>query len=119
LSNLIRREPTLLLQAVSALLAVLVTFQFDGLSAKQAALIVAALSAVIGAVNAVTVRPIAPAAFTGLVAAGAALLTGYGLEFSQELVGSTQVLVVTLLALVTRVSVTPVTDPRPNSDVVG
>lgn len=113
------REPTLVLQAVSALLAVLVTFQFTGLSAEQAALIVATLSAVIGAVNAAVVRPIAPAAFTGFVAAVSALLTGYGLDFSQELVGSVQVAVVTLLALVTRVSVTPVADPRPSSDVVG
>jgi len=53
------REPTLWLQTISALLAVLVTFGFTGLSATQAALIVAALSAVIGAVNAVVVRPVA------------------------------------------------------------
>lgn len=113
------REPTLVLQTVSALLAVLVTFQFSGLSAEQASLIVAALSAVIGVVNAVVVRPIAPAAFSGFVAAGAALLAGYGLDLSQELVGSVQVAVLTVLALVTRVSVTPVADPRPSSDVVG
>jgi hypothetical protein len=107
------REPTAWLQALSALLAVLVTFGWDGLSATQAALIVAALSAGIGVVNALAVRPIAPAAFTGFVAAGAALLTGYGLDLSQELVGSVQVAVVTLLALVLRSQVTPVVDPRP------
>lgn len=113
------REPTLVLQALSAVLAILVTFGFSGLSAEQAGLIVAALGAGIGVLNALLVRPVTPAAFTGLVAATAALLTSYGLDLSQELVGSVQVAVIALLALVTRVQVTPVTDPRPNSDIVG
>lgn len=117
--NLIRREPTLILSAVSGLLAIVVSFGFDALSAEQAGLIVAVLSAVIGLVNAVAVRPVPPAAFTGFIAAGAALLTSYGLNFTQEQVGSVQVAVVALLALVTRMSVTPVSDPRPASDVVG
>jgi hypothetical protein len=110
------REPTAVLQAVSALLAVLVTFGFDGLSAKQAALIVAVLAAGIGVVNAVLVRPVTPAAFTAFVAALAALLTGYGLELSQELVGAVQVAVVAVLALVVRNQVTPAADPS-NSPV--
>jgi hypothetical protein len=113
------REPTLVLQTISAALAVLVTFGFSGLSSTQAALIVAALSAIVGAINAALVRPVAPAAFTGLVAALAALVTGYGLDLSQELVGAAQVLVVTVLALVTRVQVTPNADPRPADQVVG
>jgi hypothetical protein len=113
------REPTLILQAASALLAVLVTFGFSGLSAEQAGLIVAAISAGIGVANAVLVRPITPAAFTAFVGALAALVTSYGLDLSQELVGTVQVAVVALLALVVRVQVSPVADPRPSSDVVG
>jgi hypothetical protein len=110
------REPTAVLQTVSALLAVLVTFGFDGLSAHQAALIVALLSAGISLVNAFLVRPIAPAAFTGFVTALAALLSGYGLDLSQELVGAVQVAVVAILALVVRNQVTPAADPS-NSPV--
>lgn len=113
------REPTLLLQAASAALALLVSFQFDQLTAEQAAVIVAVLSAVIGAVNAVAVRPIAPAAFTGLAGAAFALFAAYGFDVSQETVGAVQALVVTVLALVTRVQVTPVADPRPAEQVVG
>lgn len=114
-----RREPTLYLQALSAVLAVLVTFGFDGLSATQAGLIVALVSAAIGVVNAVTTRPITPAAFTTLVAAAAALLTSYGLGLSQELVGAVQVAVVAVLTLLVRGQVTPAADPRPADQVVG
>jgi hypothetical protein len=117
--NVIRREPTLVLSVLSGVLAILVSFGFPGLSAEQAGLLIAVVSAVIGVINAVAVRPISPAAFTGLVAAAAALLTSYGLNFSQEQVGSVQVAVVAVLALITRVSVTPLADPRPSSDVVG
>lgn len=113
------REPTLILQAVSGLLAVFVTFGIPNLSAEQAGLIVAALAAVLGVANAVMTRPVTPAAFTAFVAAGAALLTSYGLHLSQETVGAVQVAVVAVLALVTRVQVTPTADPRPASDVVG
>jgi hypothetical protein len=105
--NRIRREPTLILQAVSAVLAILVTFNLHGLSSEQAALIVAAISAVFGVVNAVAVRPVAPAAFTGLVGAAAALLTGYGLNVSPELVASVSAAAVTVLGLLTRQQVTP------------
>lgn len=113
------REPTLVLQAISALLTVFVAVGLPNLSAEQAALIMAVISAVFGVVNALVVRPVAPAAFIALVGAGAALLAGYGLEVSQELVGAISAAVVTILALVTRVQVTPTADPRPASDVVG
>lgn len=104
------REPTLVLQAVSAVLAIVVTFGLPGLSAGQAALIVAVLAAGIGVANALAVRPVTPAAFTGFVAAGAALLTGYGLDLSQEFIGAVQVAVIAVLALLTRVQVSPAAD---------
>lgn len=113
------REPTLLLQAISAILSIGVAVGLPGLSAEQSALVVAVISAFFGVVNALAVRPVAPAAFIGLVGAVAALVTGYGLEVSQELVGSISATVVTVLALLTRVQVTPNADPRPASDVVG
>lgn len=106
------REPTLVIQAISALLGVIVTFGIDGLSAIQAAAVVAVLTAVTTAINAAAVRPVAPAAFTGLVTALAVLVAAYGLNVSQETVGAVQVAVVGVLALLTRNQVTPAADPR-------
>lgn len=105
-----RREPTLYVQALGALLALLVTFQLDWLTAEQAALVLALVTAVVTAVNAWKVRPISPAVFTGVVTAGAALLGAYGLDFSQERVGAVSVVVQMLLTLLTRVQVTPAVD---------
>lgn len=105
------REPTLVLQAASALLAFLVTFGWDGLSDKQAGAIVAVLAAVFGVVNALQVRPVAPAVFTTLITTGAALLATYGLDFPQERIGQFQLAVVAVVALLTRQQVTPAADP--------
>ena len=113
------REPTLYLQALSALLGIGVALGLPQLSATQAALIVAAVSAILGAINGAITRPVAPAAFTGLVGAVAALVAAYGFEVPQEVVGAVQAAVVTVLALLTRVQVTPAADPRPAQDVVG
>lgn len=116
---LFRREPTLILQFVSSVLTVFVAVGLPNLSAEQAALIIAVITAGFAVVNAALVRPVAPAAFIGFIGAGAALLTGYGLEVSQEVVGAVTAAVVTLLALLARVQVTPVVDPRPADQVVG
>jgi hypothetical protein len=113
------REPTVVLQTVSAVLAVVVAFGFASLTAEQATLITAFLTALIGVVNAVLVRPVAPPAFIAFISSGAALLAGYGLEFSQEQVGSVTVAVLATLTLLARGQVTPVTDPRPAEQVVG
>ncbi len=111
--KILGREPTLVIQAISALLGVFVTFGLPGLSATQAAAIVAVLTAVTTAINAAMVRPIAPAAFTGLVTAIAVLVAAYGLEVSQETVGAVQVAVVGVLALLTRTQVSPTSGPTP------
>jgi hypothetical protein len=105
------REPTLIVSAVSALLGIGVAVGLPGLSAEQASLIIAAISAGLGVVNAVLVRPIAPPAFTGLVAAAAALLAGYGLDVSQATLGAVQGAVLAVLALLTRQQVTPAPSP--------
>lgn len=106
------REPTLVIATAAAALSVLVGFNFDWLTAQQAALIVALLNAVLGVVNALAVRPIAPAAFAYLVGAVAALCAAYGLEVSQEMVGSVNSLVLAVLMFLTRGQVTPAADPR-------
>lgn len=110
-----RREPTLIIQAFSAALSIVVALGFKNLSAQQASLIIAVITAAFGVANAIVVRPIAPAAFIAFIGAGAALLSGYGLELSQELVGAVTTAVVAFLALSTRAQVTPVRDPQPTA----
>lgn len=109
------REPTLVLQAISALLSIFVAVGLPNLSAEQAGLIIAAVSAVFGVVNAFLVRPVAPTAFVGLVGAGAALLAAYGLDVSQSVVGSVSAATIALLTLLARGQVTPVVDPDPRT----
>lgn len=108
------REPTLWLQALAAVLGLVVTFGWDQLTAEQAALWVAAGTAVVAAVNAALVRPVAPVAFTGLVAAVAALAAAYGFGATQEQVGMVQGIVVAVLALLTRMQV----EPKPSAPVL-
>jgi hypothetical protein len=113
------REPTVILQAISAVLGIGVALALPGLSAEQAALIIAAISAVIGVVNSIVVRPWAPTLFVGLVSAGAALMAGYGLNVSQPVVGSISAASIALMTLLARGQVTPTSDPRGPEIVVG
>lgn len=112
------REPTVVLQSISALLSIVVTFGFSWLTADQQTLVVAFIGAVFGLVNALAVRPWGPGAFIAFVTAGAALLTGYGLEFRPELVGGITAAIPVLLALQARGQVTPVADPAPATHAV-
>jgi hypothetical protein len=107
------REPSLAVATLASVLSIVVGFNFDWLTARQAALIVLVVNAVLGVVNAIAVRPIAPAAFTYLVAGVAALCAAYGLHVSQEMVGSVNGLVLAVLMFLTRGQVTPAVDPRP------
>lgn len=101
------KEPTLLIGAVSAVLAFFVTFGVEGLSGEQAGLIVGVVTAILTLINAWAVRPIAPTLFSGLITAGAALLAGYGLELGQEQVGQFQLAVVAVMTLILRGQVMP------------
>jgi hypothetical protein len=62
---------------------------------------------VFGVVNAIMVRPIAPAAFTALVGAAAALAAGFGFHLGDGVIAAINALVLTGLALLTRAQVTP------------
>lgn len=102
------REPALILGVVQAALSLVVGFNLDFLSQTQATLIVAAISAVFGLMAAWATTPWAPGAFTAVIGAGAALLAGYGLDFSQESVAALGALVTALmLFLGTRPQVSP------------
>lgn len=110
-----RREPTLIIQAISAVLAFVVTYSIPGLSAEQAGAIVAVLSAALGAYNAFKVRPMAPAVWTTLVTTAAALLSAYGMHWTPEQVGNLQLVAIAVMAFLTRQSVTPADNPVPTA----
>lgn len=116
--KILGREPTVIIQTLAALLGIGVAFGLPNLSAEQAGFIIAAIYALLGAFNAFAVRPIAPAAFIGAVGAIAALTAAYGLEFSQEQIGSVSSALVAVIVLLTRAQVSPVNDPRPPEQVV-
>lgn len=109
------REPGLWLSGLAVLLTLLVTFNVPGLSAVQAGAIVAVVTAVLAAVHAWKVRPIAPAVFTGLVTTGAALVSTYGLHLQSAQIGAVQAVVVAVLALIVRGHVAPVDDDAPST----
>lgn len=106
------REPTLVIGVIASVLSVLVTLNIDGLDAKQAALIVVVLNAVLGVINALAVRPIAPAAFTYLIGSIAALTAAYGFTVPEATVGAVNGAVIAVLMYLTRGQVTPAADPR-------
>jgi hypothetical protein len=103
------REPAAWVGIITAVLAFLVSLNVSFLTAEQASLIVAAIVAVGGAVIAWRTTPRTPGAFTGVVAALAALATGYGLHVRPGVVGAVSGLILALLALDTRGQVSPVT----------
>lgn len=105
--KILGREPALVIGFVSALLVFLGTQNLPGLSPEHAALWIAAINAIAGAITALTVRPVPPAAFTNLVGAVVALASGYGLEMSTEAVGALNAVVIAGLTLILRGQVEP------------
>jgi ABC-type dipeptide/oligopeptide/nickel transport system permease subunit len=99
-------EPALIVGAISAALSLVVTLGV-GLSADQAGAWTAVISGVFAVVTAVLTRPIAPAAFTGLVAVVADLLAAYHFNVSAGTVAAVNTVVIAVLALVTRGQVSP------------
>jgi uncharacterized membrane protein HdeD (DUF308 family) len=104
------REPALVLGAVSAALSLLVALNI-GLTSVQAALWIAAITAVFGVVKAMLTRPVAPAAFTTAVVAVTDLLAGYHWALSPGLIAAVNGLVLAVLTLLTRAQVSPVSGP--------
>lgn len=92
------REPALLLGVISAALSLVVTLGV-GLTSVQA-----------GAMT----RPIAPAAFTGVVTAVADLLAAFHFELSAETIGALNALVLAVLTFLARGQVSPAPPREPH-----
>jgi small basic protein len=105
--KLFGREPVVVLNTLSAALGLIVSLGISSLTAEQSGAIVAAVSAILGAIAAAMTRPVAPQAFTAVVAAGAVLVAAFGYDVSQETIGAINTLVLAGLTLLTRAQVTP------------
>lgn len=101
------RNPTLWIAVLSNAVILLGTFGFRLLDQTQAGLIVAAIDGVALAVNAYTVRPVAPAAFTYAVGAVVAVFGAYGYNFTPDQIAGVNGVVVATLALLTYGNVSP------------
>lgn len=90
------REPALVIGAIGSVLTVLASLNVPGVDAGAAAAITAFISALI---IAFTTRPVAPALFTAVVAAGAALVTEYGMNVPDGVTGAISAAVLAGFAL--------------------
>lgn len=101
------REPVVVTNTLAAVLGLIVSLGVTSLTAEMAGAIVGVATAILGAIAAAMTRPVAPQAFTTVVAAGAVLVATFGYEASQETVGAINTVVLAVLTLLTRVQVTP------------
>jgi hypothetical protein len=102
------REPAALIGLLTAAASLVAAFNLHWLTSGQVSLVVAAITAIGGAVIAWRTRPITPAAFTTVVSTGAALLAGYGYHVKPEVVAAISGVILSVLALITRAQVSPV-----------
>jgi hypothetical protein len=110
------REPAAIVSLITALISLLVAFNFPGLSAEAGAALVTFIG---GVVIAATTRPWAPGLIAGLVASGAALAAGWGWHLSDAQVASASALVMVAFSVYgARPQVTPAADPRVVDGVV-
>lgn len=109
-----KMEWALISAAIAAVLNWLVGHNFHGLTAGQAAAFMVAINAVAALVVALRTRPVPPGVYVYLIASLAALGAAFGLEFSQENVGTFTAAVIAVLGMLHRVQVSPVeaVDPR-------
>jgi len=109
------REPVVVLNTLSAVLGLIVSLGFTGLTATQAGAIVGIVTAILGAIAAAMTRPVAPQAFTTVIAAGAVLIGTFGYSVSQSIIGAINITVLAVLTLLTRVQVSPSSPTAPVS----
>lgn len=101
------REPTLWISFLASIILLLGTLGFRWLDGNQAGIVVVAINAIAAAINAWTVRPIAPAAFTYAAGAIVSVFAAYGMEVTPEQLAMINGVVVMGLSLMTRGQVAP------------
>ena len=101
--------------SLSAVLGLILSLGVTSLTAEQSGAIVAVVSAVLGGIAAAMTRPVAPQAFTAIVAAGATAVAAFGYNVSQGTVGAINTLVLAALTLLTRGQVSPASPTAPAS----
>lgn len=102
-----KRDPSLYITAIAAVLGVGVSLGLRGLDAHQAGAIMAVITAAGGVWTAVHTRPVAPSLFTAFLGALALLLAAYQVDISQEVLSAVQVAVSSLVGILTWQSVSP------------
>lgn len=105
-------EPVVVLNALSAILGLVVSLGFSSLTPDQAGAIVGIVTAILGAVAAAMTRPVAPQAFTTLVAAGATLVATFGYDVSAGTTSAINTAALAILTLLTRGQVSPLASLR-------
>jgi hypothetical protein len=100
-------EPALWIGVLASSLSLGTAVGVPGLSQYQVAAVVAGVNTVAAAAMAWQVRPVAPAVFTNVVGALAALGLAYGFSVPSEAVGAVNFVVLNVLALLTRGQVSP------------
>ena len=105
----VRHEPAQVwLGWVAGGLGLVATWGLPWLTVGQAALAVALINAVAMVIAAWKTKPRSPAILTGVVSAAVALLAGYGVHVSQDVIGVVNTILVGILSLHTRAQVSPV-----------
>jgi hypothetical protein len=102
--KLFGREPAVITATGGAFLTFLAAVGVPGVSAGAAAAITSLVAA---GVIAATTRPVAPALLTGVVSAGVAVLSEYGMHVADDVTGAATGLVLALFGLLTRGQVSP------------
>jgi hypothetical protein len=109
------REPAAILNAASAVVALLVGFNAFGLTEDVGQAAIALASALTTAWLAFRVRPLAPTLLTGVITSGVAALAAVNLVHITQrqtglIVAAAEIL---LTAIIVRPQSTPLADPRP------
>ena len=102
-----KKDPSLYIAAIAAVLGVFVSLGLPFLSSVQAAAIMAVITAAGGVWTAFHTRPIAPTIFTSFIGAAALFLAAYNLNISQETLSAVQAAVSAIVGILTWQSVSP------------
>ncbi|MFD8771469.1 hypothetical protein [Streptomyces sp. NPDC059916] len=106
MKTILGREPALWLNTLSAALGLIVTFNV-GLTEEQAGWLVAGVSAILGAIAAALTRPIAPQAFTTLIATVASAVAAFGYNVEPTTTAAINGALLAVLMFITRGQVSP------------